>query len=367
MTWLVSSQNDDGGFGLAPSSPSDSDMTGAVVQALAVVGRARGRATQRAVAWLRANQNDDGGFGQFRGRSSNAQSTAYAVQGLVAGGAGGATLTRALAYLRGLQRRDGSVAYSSTSNQTPVWVTAQALLALERKPLPLAAVPRRQPAPRAKRAPSRRRRRRLPSRAGRAGRQKRRRANRGVEPRAVGIESGPRRRKPRGDGGRARPDRRRRTTPTRAARASPVWVVRGVRAHVRPARLCGAADRAWRRRSWAARRLWHSHPACPRRDPFDGALGRVEQLRELYEAAMERAVRKDIGHLDEHVPAADRRGADAVRGHLLGRRAVRRQPARRASPGSSPCSTTSTSRSRTPPATAASTRSRTSCQPGAPG
>jgi PPOX class probable FMN-dependent enzyme len=34
-------------------------------------------------------------------------------------------------------------------------------------------------------------------------------------------------------------------------------------------------------------------------DPFDGALGRVDELREFYDAAMERAVRKDIGHLDE--------------------------------------------------------------------
>jgi uncharacterized protein len=32
---------------------------------------------------------------------------------------------------------------------------------------------------------------------------------------------------------------------------------------------------------------------------FDGALERTEQLRELYEPAMERAVRKDIGRLDE--------------------------------------------------------------------
>jgi uncharacterized protein len=37
----------------------------------------------------------------------------------------------------------------------------------------------------------------------------------------------------------------------------------------------------------------------PERDPFDGALERVEQLRELYDAPMERAVRKDVGHLDE--------------------------------------------------------------------
>ena len=34
-------------------------------------------------------------------------------------------------------------------------------------------------------------------------------------------------------------------------------------------------------------------------DPFDGALQRVEALREFYDDAMERAVRKDVGHLDE--------------------------------------------------------------------
>jgi energy-coupling factor transport system substrate-specific component len=153
VRWLVSAQNEDGGFGVAPTSTSDSDMTGAALQALAAVGRRRSGAARRALAWLRANQNDDGGFGQFRGRSSNAQSTAYAVQGLVAANAGGAALTRALGYLRRLQRGDGSVAYSGTSSQTPVWVTAQTLMALERRPLPLAPVPRakRRPEPAPKR------------------------------------------------------------------------------------------------------------------------------------------------------------------------------------------------------------------------
>jgi PPOX class probable FMN-dependent enzyme len=37
----------------------------------------------------------------------------------------------------------------------------------------------------------------------------------------------------------------------------------------------------------------------PERDPFDGALERVEELREFYAEAMEVAVRKDIGRLDE--------------------------------------------------------------------
>jgi PPOX class probable FMN-dependent enzyme len=34
-------------------------------------------------------------------------------------------------------------------------------------------------------------------------------------------------------------------------------------------------------------------------DPFDGALERAEELRELYDAPMERALRKDIGKLDD--------------------------------------------------------------------
>ena len=117
-------------------------MTGAALQALAVTGRARGAAARRAVAYLRRQQNRDGGFPQKDGRESNSQSTSYAVQGL-AGRARRARRRRArLTYIRRRQRGDGSVAYSASSTQTPVWVTAQALMALRRVPLPVAAVPR---------------------------------------------------------------------------------------------------------------------------------------------------------------------------------------------------------------------------------
>jgi energy-coupling factor transport system substrate-specific component len=44
-----------------------------------------------------------------------------------------------LAYLRTLTAGDGSVRYSRTSRQTPVWVTGQALTALARRPLPIRA------------------------------------------------------------------------------------------------------------------------------------------------------------------------------------------------------------------------------------
>jgi energy-coupling factor transport system substrate-specific component len=141
--WLGNAQNSDGGFGVAPSSASDADMTGAALQALAAVGRGGRPSAQRAVQWLLDNQNGDGGFGQFKGRPSNAQSTSYAVQGLLAVGEGGGAASRAQTYLIRRQRSDGSISYSTSSTQTPVWVTAQALMALEGKALPLATVPRK--------------------------------------------------------------------------------------------------------------------------------------------------------------------------------------------------------------------------------
>ena len=140
--YLRRAQNGDGGFGVSAAAASDTDMTGAVLQALAAA-RALGGVEGEAVRYLRGNQNGDGGFGSFRGRSSNAQSTAYAVQGLVAARAAPDAVGRAVGYLRGLQRRDGSIAYSRASAQTPVWVTAQALMALRRRPLPIGQVPRR--------------------------------------------------------------------------------------------------------------------------------------------------------------------------------------------------------------------------------
>jgi energy-coupling factor transport system substrate-specific component len=140
--FLERAQATGGGWGFVPSSPADVDDTGAVLQALAAAGR-RGAAVRDGAAYLRSVQGADGGWGQLAGRESNAQSTSWAVQGLVAARVGlGSLAGDPLAYLRRLQRRDGRIAYSATSDQTPVWVTAQALAALARKPFPIAPVKR---------------------------------------------------------------------------------------------------------------------------------------------------------------------------------------------------------------------------------
>jgi energy-coupling factor transport system substrate-specific component len=148
--WLARHANSDGGYGFRPGAGSDVDDTGGVLQALAA-GRLRGsKASRRAIAFLRGAQNRDGGFSLLPGQTSNVQSTSWAVQGIVAAGRSPAGFKRRghtpLTFLRSMQAADGSFRYSRQSSQTPVWVTAQALDALARKPFPLAPAPR---APRA--------------------------------------------------------------------------------------------------------------------------------------------------------------------------------------------------------------------------
>jgi energy-coupling factor transport system substrate-specific component len=146
IAWLARQQDADGGFNFATApGTSDVDDTGAVLEALADTGRAA--AIARALAFIRSQQNSDGGFPSQAGASSNAQSTAFAVQGLIAAGVDPATLHRHGApspprYLASLIAPDGHVRYAAGSDVTPVWVTAQALLALAGKPLPLAALGR---------------------------------------------------------------------------------------------------------------------------------------------------------------------------------------------------------------------------------
>jgi energy-coupling factor transport system substrate-specific component len=143
--WLREARNRDGGWGFQPQAASDPDSTGAVLQGLASVGSA-GRITRKGVAYLRRAQHGNGGFALAAGGPTNSQSTAWAVQGLVAVGVDPATVksrgVSPLHYLAKRQVADGHYRYSPSSDQTPVWVTSQALLAVNGKAFPLDAVPR---------------------------------------------------------------------------------------------------------------------------------------------------------------------------------------------------------------------------------
>jgi energy-coupling factor transport system substrate-specific component len=145
--WLRSIQNDDGGWGFAEGVASDADTTGAVLQGIAAAGG--GPSVKKAVAYLRGAQHSDGGFNLTSG-PVNAQSTAWAAQGLIAAGVSPSSVRRGgrspLDYLASVQARDGHYRYSSATDQTPVWVTGQALVAVEGRAFPLSPVARSQAA-----------------------------------------------------------------------------------------------------------------------------------------------------------------------------------------------------------------------------
>ena len=146
--WLQRARNTDGGWGFQPGVASDPDSTGAALQGLAAAG-AGTNALRKGVRYLSREQRHDGGWPLAGSGPSNTQSTAWAVQGLIAAGENPAA-TRAgghsgLDYLAARRASNGHYRYSRSSDQTPVWVTGQAVMAVERKALPLGAVAREQP------------------------------------------------------------------------------------------------------------------------------------------------------------------------------------------------------------------------------
>jgi energy-coupling factor transport system substrate-specific component len=145
LGWLERQQDRDGGFNFATAgASSDVDDTGAALQALDAAGRSAAAVRHRAVAFIVGQQDRDGGFPSQAATGSNAQSTAWAVQGLISAGVDPNRVHRGgspspLAYLHSLTASDGHIDYSRRVSQTPVWVTAQAIMALAGKTLPLAA------------------------------------------------------------------------------------------------------------------------------------------------------------------------------------------------------------------------------------
>ena len=131
---LLGAQRPSGGWSWLASGAADANDTAAALQALRAAD-VRGRSIDRGVAFLRRHQNRDGGFELTLGRGSDTQSTAWAIQGLLA--AGRVPGTPAFRYLARMRRPDGSYRYNARYVTTPLWVTAQVLPALARKPFPL--------------------------------------------------------------------------------------------------------------------------------------------------------------------------------------------------------------------------------------
>jgi hypothetical protein len=131
---VLGAQTPSGGWSWLRGGAPDSNDTAAAIQALRAVG-VRGKPIDRAVTFLRRHQNRDGGFELTLDRGSDAPSTAWAIQALLA--AGREPGKAAFAYLRRLQRPDGSVRYSVRYDSSRLWTTAQVAPALARRAFPL--------------------------------------------------------------------------------------------------------------------------------------------------------------------------------------------------------------------------------------
>jgi squalene-hopene cyclase-like protein/prenyltransferase/squalene oxidase-like repeat protein len=134
VRYILARQTPSGGWSWRAGSAPDSNDTAAALEALRAAG-VSGRPIRRGVAFLRRFQNSDGGFALTRGRASDSQSSAWAIQAFVA--AGKEPGRKAFSFLARMRRPDGSYRYSARYAITPVWVTAQVLPALSRKPFPL--------------------------------------------------------------------------------------------------------------------------------------------------------------------------------------------------------------------------------------
>jgi energy-coupling factor transport system substrate-specific component len=132
--FLLTQQRRSGGWSWARSGGADSNDTAAAIQALLALG-VHGKPLDRGLSYLRRLQNRDGGFELTAGRGSDAQSTAWAIQAFAA--AGRKPASAAYRYLARLKQADGSYRYSARYAVTPVWVTAQVVLALAGRPFPL--------------------------------------------------------------------------------------------------------------------------------------------------------------------------------------------------------------------------------------
>jgi energy-coupling factor transport system substrate-specific component len=141
-SWLAGAQNNDGGWGDLPAPPSNADVTGAAMQAIPNT-----KAAKQGASYLRKHQRADGGWPLAGSGPSNSQSTAWAAQGLIAAGQ---ETGEAIDFLNTLQAPDGHYRYSTSSDQTPVFVTGQALVPAAGRALPVpvpARAPKPEPAP----------------------------------------------------------------------------------------------------------------------------------------------------------------------------------------------------------------------------
>jgi hypothetical protein len=158
--WLLDHQRSDGSWGsTTEASESESDMTGAAVEALGAAdlegteAQARVSAAEaHAFEYLKTLQGPDGGFRELKGSPTNSASTAWVIPGMWAAGVNPREWRTAsgadpLSFLASLQRPDGSIGWTASDDTNSLWMTAQVGPALAGTTYPLPCVSRTVKAP----------------------------------------------------------------------------------------------------------------------------------------------------------------------------------------------------------------------------
>ena len=135
MDYIKAHQNSSGGFGYAAATGADSNDTAAAIMALRAAGTPcswqvmdRGYAYMHSAAALRPRLRADGLL-RLRQPVDQLGDAARIKCGLTNGGA--------LSYLADRKRANGSYNYRAGVTQTPAWVTAQVLPAVNGKAYPI--------------------------------------------------------------------------------------------------------------------------------------------------------------------------------------------------------------------------------------
>jgi prenyltransferase beta subunit len=146
--WLIGQQNSDGGWSWEnKEDPSESDLTGAAIEALNAAGTKHTEAQTNGLRFLHEVQDPDGGFPELTGEhESNVASTAWATQGLWAAGENPETWLQGtgeepLDYMASMQQPDGHIRYRASEESNGVWMTAYVAPAFAGQPLPIPPVP----------------------------------------------------------------------------------------------------------------------------------------------------------------------------------------------------------------------------------
>ncbi len=135
--WLREAQNDDGGWGIQPRAPSEADSTGAALQALAAAGQL-GKALRAGRRATCASSQTPAAAGRWpaAGSSTRSRPPGRSRGSSPRAPAAGRSPRRIALSRRGRRPPTATTATPRATDQTPVWVTAQALLALPRGRLP---------------------------------------------------------------------------------------------------------------------------------------------------------------------------------------------------------------------------------------